>query len=307
MEQIKNQKKAYLFALTAVFFWSTVPTAFKLGLKYQDNYQMVTGAAIVSTIVLALTVVMQGKIRILLKTGRQALLRSALLGLLNPALYYFILFKAYDLLPGQIAQPLNMTWPIVLVLISIPLLNQKIGWISIISMIISFAGVFVLSLQGGNLFSESSNLKGILLALFTAVLWAFYWIFNMKSKIDEVVGLLLIFAFSSIYLILGSAFREPGLPAGREAWFAAVYIGIFEMGFAFVLWLKALQLSSTTARISNLVFIAPFLNLVFVHFFLGESIYISTIFGIILVVTGIIIQNSVKYQNAGKGKDHTRD
>ncbi len=298
MGLITQQQKAYLFAITAVLFWSTVPTAFKLGLRYQDNYQMLTGAALVSTLLLGSTMLIQGKAKLFRKISKTDLFRTALLGLLNPVFYYLVLFRAYALLPGQVAQPLNMVWPIVLVLISIPMLHQKIGWLSILSMIISFAGVIVLSLQGGTLFSESSNFKGVLLALSTAVLWSFYWIFNMRSKLDDVVGLFLIFVFSSIYLLLGGLIREPGLPSGTEAWAAAAYIGIFEMGFSFVLWLKALQLSQTTARISNFVYVAPFLNLIFVNRFLGESIYISTIFGIILVVTGIIIQNSTNKKNA---------
>lgn len=298
MSDSKNQKKAVLLALTAVLFWSTVPTAFKLGLVYQDNYQMLTGAAIVSTIVLGITLILQGKIKLLKTINGRNLVRAALLGLLNPAFYYLVLFKAYDLLPAQVAQPLNMVWPIVLVLISIPILKQKITWLSILSMIISFAGVVVLSLQGGMLFKESSNFIGVLLALFSAVLWAFYWIFNMKSQLDDVVGLFLIFIFATTYLLLGALFREPILPGGLNAWAASVYIGIFEMGLAFVIWLKALQLSTTTAKISNFVFIAPFLNLVFVHFILGESIYISTIFGILLVIAGILIQNATNKKHA---------
>lgn len=298
MGRITQQQKAYLFAITAVLFWSTVPTAFKLGLRYQDNYQMVTGAALVSTFILGATMLIQGKAKLFRTLTPRDLFRTALLGILNPAFYYLVLFRAYDLLPGQVAQPLNMVWPIILVLISIPMLRQKIGWLSILSMIISFTGVVVLSLQGGTLFSESSNFRGVLLALSTAVLWSFYWIFNMKSRLDDIVGLFLIFAFSSLYLLAGGLIREPGIPSGAEAWAAAAYIGVFEMGFSFVLWLKALQLSQTTARISNLVFIAPFINLIFVNRILGESIYISTIFGIILVVTGIIIQNSTKEKNA---------
>ena len=293
-DQQKNQRRAFLFAITAVLFWSTVPTAFKLGLRYQDNYQMVTGAALVSTLVLGLILLVQGKYKLLKTLRPRDMGRSALLGLLNPAFYYLVLFKAYDLLPGQVAQPLNMTWPIVLVLVSIPMLKQKIGWLSVVSMMISFGGVVVLSLQGGTLFSEDSNFRGVLLALFTAFLWAFYWIFNMKSRLDEVLGLFMIFVFSSLYLLAGSFFRDPGLPAGREAWMAAAYIGVFEMGLTFVLWLRALQLSSTTARISNLVFVAPFVNLIFVHLILGETIFISTIFGIILVVSGIFIQNTAQ-------------
>lgn len=259
---------------------------------------MLTGASIVSTIVLAITLLVQKKAKLLKQLHSRDIIRAALLGILNPAIYYLILFRAYDLLPAQVAQPLNMTWPIVLVIISIPLLKQKIGWLNILSMFVSFGGIVVLSLQGGSIFSEESRLTGVLLALLSAAIWAFYWILNMKSRVDEVLGLFMIFVFSTSYLLLLGIFREPALPGGKEAWLSSVYIGIFEMGLAFVFWLKALQLSSTTAKISNLVFIAPFLNLIFVNLILGESIYISTIFGIILVVAGIIIQNKSRRINA---------
>lgn len=292
-----SQRTAYILAFAAVLFWSTVPTAFKLGLRYQDNYQMMSGAAIVSLLFLSGTLIVQRKTKLLLLLKGKDMLRAALLALINPFSYYLILFKAYSLLPGQVAQPLNMIWPIVLVLISIPMLKQKIGVLSFLSLLISFSGVLLISFQGGTIFNTESNITGVLLAILTSVLWAFYWVFNMKSRIDEVVGLFLIFFFATIYLVIGGVFREPSLPVGKEAWMAAAYVGIFEMGLAFVFWLKALQLSSTTAKISNLVFIAPFLNLLFVHFFLDESIFLSTIFGIILVVTGILIQNTVKEKN----------
>ncbi len=292
-----KQQKATILALVAVLFWSTVPTAFKLGLRYQDNFQMLTGAALVSTLVLGIIMLATGRARHLRDIERRDLLRAGLLGLLNPAIYYLVLFKAYDLLPGQVAQPLNMIWPIVLVLISAPLLKQKITWKSILAMVISFAGVLVLSFQGGAIFNEGSSLKGVILAILTSVLWSFYWIFNMKTKLEEVTGLFLVFAWGSIFLLLAGIFRKPFLPQGQEAWSAAIYVGIFEMGLTFFLWLRALQLSSTTARISNFVFIAPFLNLFFVRTFLHEEIFISTIFGIILVVCGIIIQNTRRYKN----------
>lgn len=293
MTRFTPQQKAFLFAITAVLFWSTVPTAFKLGLRYQDNYQMVSGAAIISTLILGLTVLLQRKASHFRRLTRRDLGKAAALGLLNPAFYYIVLFKAYELLPGQVAQPLNMTWPIVLVLISIPMLKQRISLWSVFAMIISFSGVITLSWQGGTILQDHAGIRGVLLALASAFLWAFYWIFNMKNRLDEVVGLFLVFAFSSLYLVAGGVVHHPGLPVGPEAWATAAYIGIFEMGFAFVLWLKALQLSTTTARISNLVYIAPFINLILISQILGENIYISTIFGIVLVVSGIILQNTL--------------
>ena len=70
----------------------------------------------------------------------------------------------------------------------------------------------------------------------------------------------------------------------------ASYVGLFEMGITFVLWLSALKLSETTAKVGNLIFLSPFLSLIFIHFFVGEDILASTFIGLILIVAGILIQ-----------------
>jgi drug/metabolite transporter (DMT)-like permease len=72
---------------------------------------------------------------------------------------------------------------------------------------------------------------------------------------------------------------------------ASVYVGIFEMGITFLFWLKALQMASTTARVSNLVYLAPFLSLIFIHYILHEPVYYTTPVGLVFIITGIFIQN----------------
>jgi len=71
----------------------------------------------------------------------------------------------------------------------------------------------------------------------------------------------------------------------------SIYVGIFEMGITFFFWLKALQMASTTAQVSNLVYLAPFLSMIFIHFFLHEPVYYTTPLGLILTISGIFIQN----------------
>jgi drug/metabolite transporter (DMT)-like permease len=72
--------------------------------------------------------------------------------------------------------------------------------------------------------------------------------------------------------------------------FGAVYIGLFEMGITFVLWLKGLSLSKNRANTSTLVFLSPFLSLIFIAVILGEELYISSLVGLILIICGILIQ-----------------
>jgi drug/metabolite transporter (DMT)-like permease len=55
--------------------------------------------------------------------------------------------------------------------------------------------------------------------------------------------------------------------------------------------LKALKLAKTTDKVSNLVYLAPFISLVFVYFILHEPVYLTTPAGLLLIVSGILIQN----------------
>lgn len=220
-------------------------------------------------------------------------MHSALLGLVNPFLYYIILLKAYQLLPAQVAQPLNMIWPIILVFLSIPLLGQKIRRKSFIALFISFIGVYIISSQGNLFGHEHSNTTGVLLATGSAVFWALYFILNVRDQRDEAVKLFLNFLFASFYIIVAMAVTGNWIHTDYplKGFMAAIYTGVFEMGITFFLWLKALKLASSTDKISNLVYLAPFLSLVFIHFILHEPVYFTTPLGLVFIISGIWIQN----------------
>jgi len=285
-------KQSFIYAGIAILFWSTVPTAFKISLGELEILPMLTIASITSAIVLLIIVLAGKKAHLLRITNCRQLLNSAILGFINPFLYYLILLRAYQLLPAQVAQPLNMIWPIILVFLSVPVLGQKIERKSFIALFISFIGVYIISSQG-NLFKPAhSHLAGVLLATGSSIFWAFYFILNVKDKRDEGIKLLLNFVFGSVYLIITMiiAGKWPFEVEIRGS-LAAVYVGIFEMGITFFLWLKALQMAPTTAKVSNMVYLAPFLSLIFVHYILHEPVYYTTPLGLIMIISGIFIQN----------------
>ena len=287
----KSARKAFLLAILAVLFWSTIPTAFKIGLRHQDTLQLLTGASFTSALVLGILLFFGKRYKNLAHFRKSDLWFSLLMGLLNPVAYYLILFRAYSILPAQVAQPLNMIWPIVLVIISIPLLKQKISLKSIGAMVISFSGIIVISLQGGSGPKDPENRLGIVLALSTSIIWAIYFIYNTRDTKDAVARLFLNFLFASILLLIIGLTRGSLLGKTPQAIGSAIYVGVFEMGITFVLWLLAMQYAPTSDRISNLVFIAPFLNLVIVRLVLNETIFLTTLYGIILLISGILLQN----------------
>jgi drug/metabolite transporter (DMT)-like permease len=285
-----NQKKAYLLALVSVLFWSTVASAFKISLRHLDFLQLLLYSSATSVFVLFLILVVQKKVHLLKESTPKHYLHSAILGCLNPFLYYIVLFKAYSLLPAQEAQPLNYTWPIMLSLLSIPLLKQRIRFRNILAILISFVGVFIISTEGKILQFHLTNTLGVCLALGSSVIWALFWIYNIRDQRDDVLKLFLNFSFGFIFILILIVFKSEFVLVPVQGLLGAVYVGIFEMGLVFILWLKALKYSHTTAQVSNLIYLSPFLSLLFIHFLVGERILISTIIGLVFIVCGIIIQ-----------------
>lgn len=285
-----QQKQAYAYAVTAVLLWSTVASAFKLSLRYLNFLQLLFFSSIISTIVLFLILLIQSKLSLLKEYSKKDYLYSLMLGFLNPFLYYVVLFKAYSLLPAQEAQPLNYTWSITLVLLSIPLLKQKIRFISILAIFISYFGVLIISTHGNVSTFKFTNLYGVILALGSAIIWALFWIYNIKDKRDEVAKLFLNFSFGFVFILIAMLLSPRMRNIDIAGIAGATYVGLFEMGITFLLWLKALKLSKTTAQVSNLIYLSPFVSLVLINFVIRERILFSTIIGFIFIVTGIMLQ-----------------
>ncbi|MCK5464724.1 MAG: DMT family transporter, partial [Bacteroidales bacterium] len=215
---------------------------------------------------------------------------SALMGALSPFAYYLVLFKAYEMLPAQVAQPLNMIWPIVLVFLSVILLKQKISSKSFIALFISFIGVYFISSQGEPGVLAFKEPLGVMLAAGSSLIWSLYWIYNVKKGMNETLQLLLNFFFASVYITLFILIFNDFRNLDMTGITLAVYTGIFEMGITFILWIKAMKLTASNDKISNLVYIAPFLSLVFIHYFVGETIYVTSFIGLSLIVVGILIE-----------------
>ncbi|MCB5258286.1 MAG: DMT family transporter, partial [Candidatus Cloacimonetes bacterium] len=213
-------------------------------------------------------------------------------GLLNPFIYYLMLFEAYRRLRAQEAQVLNYTWAIVLSFLSALLLKQKLKMKDIIALFLSFFGVLIVSTQGRFWEFQFDDPLGSLLAVSTSFVWAFYWILNMKdslSAIQKILGNFLIgtLATSLYALVLGKLNYQGLFTAEASIGYGilgGIYVGIFEMGLTFLLWQKALEYSKSTASTANLIFLTPFLSLIFISIFLKEHIYPATLIGLVLIV-----------------------
>jgi drug/metabolite transporter (DMT)-like permease len=292
----RQHKPAYVYAMVAVGFWATSATAFKLSLGHVGQLPLLLFASVASTGVFLVYVVATGKLKLLCVFTAKDYLWSAGLGLLNPFLYYVILFKAYSLLPAQEAQPINFVWPLTLVLLSIPLLGQRIRLTSILAILVSFTGVVVIATHPAKpadiLHFRFSSGPGVVLALGSTVIWALFWVVNTKDRQDEAVRLFVNFLFASAYIFIVVLLLGQTQVDNWRGLLGGIYIGLFEMGVTFLVWLKALKNAKTTAHVVNLIYLVPFLSLLVIALVLGERILPSTVVGLVFIVAGIVLQKA---------------
>jgi drug/metabolite transporter (DMT)-like permease len=287
---MENRKKSIILALLTVLFWSTIATAFKITLKFLSPLHIVFLASCCSTIVIFLTILIRKRFSLIFSVKLNNIINFVLLGFLNPFLYYLILLKAYFILPAQEALVLNYTWSIFLV-IFIALFNKKrIVLKSIISILISFTGVFVLISKGNFVSFEFNNMTGVFLAILSAIIWAFYWLNNLNIKFEEDIKLFFEFLSGSIFCLILILFKYKLPSFSINILLLTIYIGTFEMGITFIIWLTALKYSDNPAKVSNLIFLSPFFSLFFINTVLKESLSIFTVLGLLLIIAGTLLQ-----------------
>jgi len=279
-----------LFGLITVLLWSTVASAFKITLSHFAPIQMVLIASLTSIVLLLGITYQQKKLHLLKQYFVKQPLFYLTLGVINPFLYYLVLFKAYDLLPASQAQALNYTWAITLTLLSVPFLGQKIRKKDWVAILFSYTGALVIATKGDLLGLNFESPLGVAFALLSTLIWASYWIINAKNNNDPIVSLLLGFLLSLPFTFIATALLADFNFNSVEGILGAVYIGLFEMGISFVLWLMAIKLATNTAQVSNLIFISPFISLFLLSAIVGEEVHPSTFIGLITIIIGLVIQ-----------------
>ena len=286
-----SNQRALLCALAAVGLWSTMATAFKWALEFNSPMALITLAATVSWCFFAVRAVMVGSLKSLSVMDNGLVLRCLLLGLLNPAFYYLILFTAYDLLPAQDAMAINYTWGLTLPLVA-SLFSRKLPSKSEAGLaLLSYLGILIIVTNGNLATFEFDQPLGVALALLSTVVWGLSWVINSHvvdaNDINPELALFLNFAAALPLLWLGTVVAGELPSVSMGSLIGGLYVGLFEMGIAFVLWMNAMRLTDNPLRISSLIFLAPPLSLVLIGNVLNEVIASSTLFGLVIILIGL--------------------
>lgn len=290
---MKDNNKAILYVSITVLSWATVASAFKLALSSLTYYELLLIASFTALIAFAIILTFRKRWFLLRSVNRGQWRMFAIAGMLNPTVYYLVLFKSYELLPAQIAQPINYMWPVVLSVMLAIFARQRIPAFKFAGMAISLAGVAVISVGPGQLTGVGLSVLGLTLGIGSAFVWATYWLINrMNAETDQIMSLFLNFLFGTIYLLMIAPFMKIEI-SSLQGVLAAVYSGLFEMTIPFIFFGIALKKTDNPALINHLCYLSPFLSLFIIHLILGESIYPTTYIGLALIVGGLLFNEYI--------------
>lgn len=282
-------KKEYIYTTFAVLLWSTMATVSKLLLGYLGSMFVLFYTCLFSTIVLFFINLINGKLKQLKNISFTELIKMILIGSLGVFFYNLFYFMGTSRLPAQQAFVINDLWPTLIIIFSFVFLHEKITFSKMCAILMSFLGVIIITMNGHINFIATLSITGILFCLLDAISYAMYSVLNKRESYDIDLSVFISYAFSTVVSFIWLMINGTLLFPNMKNLLGLAYNGIFCNAIPYLLWAMALS-KGKTAIISNLAYLTPCLSLFVTHYVLGEEITIYSILGLVIIVSGIVIQ-----------------
>lgn len=282
-------KKEFAMAGLTVFIWGTSPPICKVMLGDISNFQMLCFASLFASLTLLLVIVVKGHWRELQAYTVRDLGRLALLGFTGYFLYSALYYQSIAYLDAQIACIVNYLWPIFTVCFACLILKETFSGAKLAALLLSFAGVIVVTLRPGQGFSFSGNqIKGYLYCIVAAALYGLFCNLNKKQGGNQLINMFFYHLLSAVCALVCCLFTG-FTPVGGTTVVGLAWLGIFVNAIGYLLWALALQ-GSSAATISNFAYGTPAIAMLLCCFFLGEPLYLTSIVGLALILLGFFLQ-----------------
>ncbi|MBA2379395.1 MAG: EamA family transporter [Blastocatellia bacterium] len=280
MEQPSSSTKPVLFVLIAVSLWSTGGLFIKL--TALDAYQVTFFRSFFAAIT------------VLLLTRKQGL-RIDLFGILTSLIYASCLFLfvwATKMTTAANAIFLQYTAPIYILVLAPFVIGERFRLRDLATVAIVLAGMSLFFV--GQL--ELSDYQGNIAALGSGV---FLGLYIMLLRHPRAKGFNPVIAVIYGNLLLAVVTLPSGIAALPVMtpldWFAVLFLGIFQIGIAYIFFIKGVVGGTRPLDASLIGFIEPLLNPVWVFMFVGEQPSRWAILGGLIIITAIGLHTIRQY------------
>ena len=294
---MSSRLKAALYALLCVALWALIPVVAKLGQSSLDNHQFLFWSSLVSFAVIASLVVANNRVVEIKRYSVKEWLWFSFLGLLGTYIYYLFLYLGYARATGLEVLVIQYTWPILIVIFSLFLLNERLNIAKVLGIMSGFSGVLLVLTKGEFNQVNIDNPLVISYVAAGAACFALFSVLSKKVKRDPLGVVAVYFLVATIASLISMLyFSEFALPSSNEI--AAVLLnGILVNGLSYVLWIQALRLTEAS-YLAPLTFITPALSVIYLVILFDEPLVMASLVGLVLVIIGGLI-NSIQSVRRG--------
>lgn len=275
--------KGYLLALISAVSYGLIPL-FILPVKAQNfplNTTLFYRFFISAGFLLAFLIYKKES----LKVNRSEFLILLVLGLLY-GLSSDCLFLGYQLLTPGIASTVLFVYPIFVALLLALFFKEKISRFTLISLLITFSGILVLSTNGPDL---KINFPGLLVCILCALFYAVYMVIVNKSGM-KVSGIKITFyslLFSSAYYLVKTVLVNEPLTASTGLILHMSLFALVTTVFSITALIYAIQYIGSTPT-SIMGALEPVVAVLISVCCFGEVLTWNLVLGVILILAGVI-------------------
>ena len=212
--------------------------------------------------------------------------------------YHFFYFLAIKNAPVVEANLLNYLWPLLIVLFSSFLPNEKLRWFHILGALFGLIGAFLLVSKDGSFSFEIQYIWGYIFALIAAFTWSLY---SVISRTFAYVPTYAVTGFCIVTAVLSTIchliFEITVIPNQSEL-FGALMLGLGPVGGAFYLWDYGVK-NADIKLLGSISYFTPLLS-TFILVSLGYANFtLSITLACIFIILGSFI-SSAQYLKAIK-------
>ncbi|MEA1875302.1 MAG: DMT family transporter [Bacteroidota bacterium] len=287
-----NRIRPYLEIILAMLFWSASFIWYKEAYLYLGPITLVFFRMIVASMFLfGLSTALKQLERI----KRKDIKYFILLAFVEPLLYFLGESHGMMLVSSTLGSVIASTIPLFTPFAALLFYREKISWIKMAGVSISFAGVLIVVIgKGFQLIAPIEGIALMFLAVFAAVGHSIMIVFLIPRY--SVLTIILAQSFvGALYFLPIFIFTELGeirLIQWNWAVMAPIIkLGIFPSSLSFILYTRTVRSLGIT-RSNVFISFIPVFTAIMAYFILEEEMTTGKILGILIVLTGLLIAQS---------------
>jgi drug/metabolite transporter (DMT)-like permease len=285
---------SYFYPLAAMLFWGMSFVWTTILLKYYDPLTIILIRLILSVGFLFLLMYFWGKLEKVHKKDYKLVIFSAVF---NPFLYFLGENFGLKFSTSTIAAVIIATIPVFSPVVGYAAFREKLSWVNIAGIFVSFAGILVMLMTNG--FELSVDPKGVLF-LFGAVIAALGYSVTLKKLsvkyspltivgYQNLVGIFFFLPFFFLFEWKKFITVAPNLEIVRSFLFLAILCS----SLAYVFYAKSVKIFgiSKSNIFTNLI---PVFTAIFSFMILSEEFSVQKIIGMGIVIGGVYVSERTK-------------